>query len=810
MWRNYLKTAWRSLKKQPFFTFLNIFGLAIGITGGLLISLYIYDELSYDTMFADADRIHRINIDVKFGGTESRAAVTSAPMGPTMERDFSQVELTTRFWDVGSLLLRRESVKNNVKEPQGAYADATFFKMFGVHLLYGNTATALNNPNTLILTRTAAEKHFGISDAVGQKMMLNDTDTYTVSGILEDLPKNSFLREHTVFLSMAGYTEASEENWGSHSFVTFVKLLPGTNVTAFQEPLQGMFNDYVIPYIQRFFPGITEEEFLASGNYLNFNTIPLTDIHLYSDRDGEMSANSSIQNIYILSAIALFLIILASVNFMNLSTAHSLKRAKEVGVRKTLGSERSGLVRQFLVESGMITLFAVVLGLVITIVALPLFNALADTALKIPFSTPLFWTILLLAATILGILSGLYPAFFMSRFIPVKVLKGSGDNSVKGGKIRNALIVFQFAVSVFLIIGTLVIRQQLNFIQNKNLGYSKEQVLVVQDIPALGESASFFQERVEQLSTVQNVTLSSFMPTPSNRANTSFFQEDAPNQEDAINMEAWRVDDNYISTLGMTLIAGRDFDRNISTDSTAVILNESAVEILGVTAQEALGMRISDDLQGENAVYNQIIGVVKNFHFESLRRDIGALSLSLGVSADFMAVKLKAGNFSQTVAEIETIWKDIAPGLPFTYRFMDDAFNSTYASEQNLGRVFTVFTLLSIIIACLGLFGLAAFNAEKRTKEIGVRKVLGANVKQITSTLTLDFLKLVGLGILVSVPIGALVMNRWLEDFSYHIQLGWDVFVIAALLAITIAVLTISYQSIKAATRNPVKSLRTE
>ncbi|WP_222983677.1 FtsX-like permease family protein [Flagellimonas meishanensis] len=810
MIKNHLKIAWRNLKKQPFFTFLNVFGLAIGIAGGLLISIYIYDELSYDTVFADADRIHRINLDVKFGGTESQSAVTAAPMGPAMEQDFSQVELTTRFLEVGSLLIRKENDINNVKELKATYADSTFFKMFGLELLYGDTATALKDPNTLILTKAAAEKHFGIDNAVGQRVVLNDTDTYSVTGVIEDMPKNSFLREHSVFLAMSGTPEANEGNWGSHNFPTFIKFLPDTDVDAFQEPLQGMFGDYVIPYIQRYFPGITEEEFLASGNYFKFSTIPLTNIHLFSDRDSEMSANSSMQNIYILTFIAIFLIVLASVNFMNLSTAHSLRRAKEVGVRKTLGSDRSSLIRQFLVESGLITLLALVAGITMAMLSMSFFNSLAGKSLTIPFMNPWFWAILLGATILLGVLSGLYPAFFMSRFIPVKVLKGTGESAISDSKVRNLLVVFQFAVSVFLILGTLVVYQQLDFIQNKDLGYSKEQVLVVQDLSALGESAPFFKEQVRQLAKVKSVTLSSYLPTPSGRANTSFFQENAPSQEDAINMQAWQVDENYLSTLDMVLVAGRGFDPKITTDSTAVIVNESTVAILGVTPEEALGMRISHDIGESNPVYNPIIGVVKNFHFESLRKDIGALSLFLGTSADNMAVKLESGDFSKTISQIESIWKRIAPGQPFGFNFMDDAFDTTYKAEQNLGRVFMTFTILSIIIACLGLFGLAAFNAKKRTKEIGVRKVLGASVGQITYRLTMDFLKLVGVAILVSLPLGWFAMNKWLEDFSYRIAIDWQVFAVAAILAVGVAILTVSYQSIRAALTNPTKSLRME
>ncbi len=810
MFKNHLKIAWRSLRKQPFFTFLNTFGLAVGMAGGLLISLYIYDELNYDTMFADADRIHRVNADIKFGGETNASAEVSAPMAAAMERDFSQVEMTTRFRNVGSVLIKKNEAETNVKELLGAYADATFFDMFGIQLLYGDTETALTKPNTLVLTKTAAEKHFGLHEALGQIVVLENTQTYTVTGIIEDLPQNSFLKDRSVLMAMAGYEDAQENEWTSHNYFTFVKLIEGTDMNDFQTLLQAMVGKYIIPYVQAFYPGITEEQFIASGNYLKYNTIPLTDIHLYSNKNIEMSANSSIQNVYILSFIGIFLILLASVNFMNLSTAHSLKRAKEVGVRKTLGSNKSDLIRQFLTESAMISFVSLLLAIIVATVALPFFNELSGKTISIPFTNPIFWALLLFATVLLGLFSGSYPAFFMSRFMPIKVLKGTGGVNLGGGKIRNSLVIFQFAISVFLIVSTLVVFQQLEFIQNKDVGYTKDQILIIEDVYAAGNQTRAFKEEIQQLGQVESVSLSGYLPTPSSRSNTSYYKDGSTEQENALNMQAWRVDHDYISTLDIELIAGRNFNKEFSADSTAILLNETAIAVLGLQPEDALGVRLSRDLGTENPVFFKVIGVIKNFHFESLREDIRALSLSLGRSSGAMSVKLAAGDFSNTIASIENIWKKVAPGQPFSYRFMEDSFNTTYQAEQRLGRVFVTFTILSILIACLGLFGLAAFNAEKRTKEIGVRKVMGASVSQITYKLTIDFLKLVGISILVSLPLGWYIMNKWLEDFSYRIEIGWEIFAIAALLAVIISIITVSYQSIKAAIVNPIKSLRTE
>ncbi len=810
MFKNYIKIAWRSLKKQPFFTFLNTFGLAVGMAGALLISLFIYDELTFDKMFADADRIYRIDADIKFGGAEIDASQTSAPMAQTLLRDFPQVETTVRFRDQGSMLLKKSDAQPNSKELRATFVDSTFFDFFGIKLLVGDTKSALTQPNTLVLTKAAAEKHFGVKNAIGQRLILDNTDTFTVTGVIDDLPKNSFLRDHSVFMAMAGLADSRESIWGNTNYYTFIKLIPTAKIEDFQAPLQSILEKYLLPWAQQVFPGLTMESFAAAGNYYRYHSMPLTDIHLYSDRQSEMSANGSIQNVYILSFIALFLIVLASVNFMNLSTAHSLKRAKEVGIRKTLGSNKLDLVRQFLTESGLISFISLLLAFILALVALPFFNDLSGKSISIPYERPFFWLIILLATVLLGLFSGSYPAFFMSRFMPVKTLKGGGQKDAGGGGIRNALVIFQFAISVFLIIATLVVYQQLNFIQGKDLGFTKDQIVLIDDTFAAGGQVNTFKEEVVKLGKVQSATLSSFLPTPSARSNSSFFKEGSREQENAIQMQIWNVDEDYIPTLNMELVAGRNFDDRFGTDSTAVVINESALPVLGVGAEEALGIRISQDIDLESPTFYTIIGVVKNFHYESLREDIDALCLSMRRSTGNMAVKLNAGDFSNTIASIEGIWARLAPGQPFNYRFMDDSFNTVYEAEQRLGKIFMVFSILSIFIACLGLFGLAAFNAQKRTKEIGIRKVLGASIGQITYKLTTDFIKMVGVAILISLPLGWYVMNKWLQDFSYRIEIPWWVLALAGLLALAIAVLTVSYQSIKAAVIDPIKSLRTE
>ncbi|MDF0707002.1 ABC transporter permease [Flagellimonas okinawensis] len=811
MFKNNIKIAWRSLKKQPFFTFLNIFGLAIGMAGGLLLGLYIYDDLSHDKMFVDADRIYRVNADMKFGGAAESMSEVSAPMAQALLNDIPEVEMVTRFRNIGSIFIRSQDVTDNVRENHIAYADSTFFKMFGVELLYGDERTALVEPNTMVMTRTAAEKHFPIDQAVGKTLMIDDQQVYRVTGVMEDLPKNSIFNEKPLFLSMAGYEDAQQAEWGNHNYYTFVKLVPGATGSDIQDEMQAMVGKYLIPYAQRFFPGITEQQFLDSGNYMHYSTIPLTEIHLYSKRSPEFSTVSDIKNVYILGAIALILLVLASVNFMNLSTAHSLKRSKEVGIRKTLGSQRSGLIGQFLTESGIIALFSLVFAIIIASIAMPFYNDLAGKELSIPFSNPFFWLILFVAALFLGLFSGSYPAFFMSRFVAAKVLKGQGDQSIGGGRVRNVLVILQFSISVFLIMGTLTVFQQLRFIQGKDLGYGKNQVLIIGGINALEGKKESFKDAVLRISQVNSATLSSYLPTPSSRSSGTYLLAEDRSQDKSINMQQWAVDEDYLSTIGLTMVSGRAFDTDrFATDSSAVILNEKAVAILGKTPENVIGTRFVGHLDQEDSFFT-VIGVLKNFHFETLRDEVGALALFYGGEyASNLAIKLNGGDVSRTVAEVENIWREMAPTQPFEHYFMDDSFNSSYEAEQRLGEIFMIFTMLSIVIACLGLLGLATFNAQKRVKEIGVRKVLGAGVGQIVYRLSVDFLKLVGLAVIIALPLGWYAMDRWLQDFSYRIDIPWWIFALSALLAVGVAIITVSYQSIKAAIVNPVKSLRTE
>ncbi len=818
MFKNYLKVSWRNLKRQPFFTALNTFGLAIGMAGALLISLFIYDELSYDKMFAGADRIYRANIDNKIAGETNKYAAVSGPLAEVMRRDYPHLEAITRFKHTGSRLIRQLDADQNVKEDNVVGADPAFFDMFGLDLIIGDKQSAFTEPNSIVLSRTAAEKHFGLNDALGQQMLLDNDEVYLVTGIIEDLPTNSFLKDYGLFLSISSFDDHDSPAWNDWNYPTFIKLKEGASESDLQDYLATVKDRYLLPWAMKSFPGLTMESVKAqeeSGNYMIFDATALIDVHLKSPNlSGDFNLNGDVQNIYILFFIGLFLILLASVNFMNLSTARSLKRAKEVGIRKTLGSYRSAIIGQFLTEGTLVTFFSLVLAIGMASLAMPYFNALAGKSMVLPFGQISFWLILLGASLLLGLFSGSYPAFLMSKFSPLKGLKG-GEHTVGGANTRRLLVIIQFAVSVFLIASTLIVFRQLSFIQGKDLGFQKDQILVLNDVSAAGEQVETFKEEVNRLAQVERTSLSSYLPTPSDRSGTTYFPEEEVFQaSSAIIIDQWHIDFDYLPTLNLELVSGRNFNRALTTDSMGVILNESAVKMLGKTPEEVLGMRITDDFRNPDEskmAFYTVIGVVKNFHFETMRNNIDALSLIIGKrEANRMMVKLNASDFSETIEQIDDLWGKMAPGQPFDFYFMDDSFDEVYKAEQRLGSIFITFTTLSIFIACLGLFGLAAFNAERRAKEIGIRKVLGASVTQITLRLSSEFLKLVSIGILVSIPLAWFAMDRWLQDFTYRVEMGWLVFVIAAAAAVLISILTVSHQSMKAALSNPVKSLRSE
>lgn len=816
MFRNYLTIAFRNLAKHRFYTAINILGLATGIAACMVITLFVLNELSYDRHFANADRIYRLNTEILFNGNHHQLAVAPAPVAGALMRDFPEVESATRFRSWGSHLIRPEGSVDNIKENRVIFADHNILNVFPLQLLSGNPETALKEPNSLLISASRAEKYFPNGDAVGQTLIVDNDEAYKVAGVFPDLPEATHFT-YDFMLSMEGLEESKQDNWLSNNFNTYILLREGASAKDFEAKFPKMVDTYVGPQVQAVFGSEFDMgTFRDGGNKFEFSLVPLLDIHLYSDLTGELAANGDITYVYLFSAIALFILGIACINFMNLSTARSSNRAKEVGVRKALGSLRSHLVRQFLTESVMLSVFAFVLGLAIVFLALPGFNLLAGRQLEVPVGNVTFIAIVLVAALIVGLLAGVYPSFFLSAFKPVNVLKGKVSLGMKSGFIRSALVVFQFVISIFLIIGTITVQRQLSFIQNKKLGFEKDQVIVLHDAHVLGGQNEAFKERILANPVVTNASTSGYLPISGwGRNDTTFWPEGTqPTQENLTSMQYWTIDYDYIETLGMKIKEGRNFSRDFPSDSSALIVNESAVRKMGLT--DPIGKRVSTFEVANGAIDPDkiktftIVGVIGDFHFESLRQNISPLCLELGNANWGMSFRFQSADTRTVIDLLEKNWKEMAPGQPFQYTFLDDAFGRMYSSEQRLGQIFAVFAGLAIIIACLGLFALTAFTAEQRTKEIGIRKVLGASVGSIVFLLSREFGKLIVIAFVLAAPLSWFAVNWWLENYTYKAHVGITIYLLAGVGAFVVAWLTMGYQSVRAAMSNPVNSLKSE
>ncbi|HVX25706.1 MAG TPA: ABC transporter permease [Parafilimonas sp.] len=814
MFRNYFKISFRNLRKNKFYTSINIIGLAVGLATCLLILLYVLDELSFDKYNVNAGRIYRVNNEIKFGDNYFDGAQGPAAMGATMVREFPQVEQYTRIRWYGSFLVKKGN--ENIQEGRVGYADSTLFDVFTLPVLAGNPKTALKEYHSLVITEKIAKKYFpqdaenNISNIVGKTMLINDTGNYKITAVIKDIPKQS----HFNFDFFVPMTEDSRSNdtynWLSENWNTYVLLKKNADVKQVEAQLNPMMNKYVGPELKSVI-NQDLDEFKKNGGFVRASLTPLLDIHLHSNKMGELDANGNAQFVYIFSAIALLILLIACVNFMNLSTARSSNRAKEVGVRKVLGSLKKNLVQQFLTESILISFIALVFAVVIAWLLLPYFNQLAGKDIH---AAVLFQPVMLLSLVILmlivGLLAGSYPAFFLSSFQPIDVLKGKLAAGFKRSWLRNALVVFQFTISIMLIFGTVVIYNQLNYIHSKDIGFNRSQVLTINHTDALRDQAVTFRNELQQVSGVQSATMSGYLPVNYSRSNDAFFTSPALDSKTAISMQNWVVDENYIPTLDIKILQGRNFSTQFPTDSTGIIINEAAAKFLAI--KDVLNKKLYEikDINAKTLDEWHVIGVIKNFNFSSLRDVITPLAFKLGKDNGNISVRINSSNIPDVLAQIKNKWKTIAPSQPFDYSFMDEDFNKLYETEQRTGQIFITFAVLAILIACLGLFGLVTYAAEQRTKEIGIRKVLGANVAHIVSMISKDFLKLVFIASLIAFPAAWWAMNKWLQDFAYRVSISWWIFFATGLLAVVIALATISFQAIKAAIANPVKSLRTE
>ena len=811
MLRNYFKVAWRNLLKNKVFSFINIIGLATGLTCFILISLYVSDELSFDHYNEKAERIYRINSYIKLGGSELTLPVSSDPMGSTVKKDFPQVEEYVRFYNSNGA----KSIKNGneyINEPNVTHADSTLFRIFTLPAIYGDTKNALNDPNTVVITERAAKKYFGAVDVVGRSIQTNENGKtlYKVTAVIKDVPHNSHFN-FDLFFSMDN-VQYEYGNFLSHNFQTYLLLKEGTNYKDVEKLFPKFIESYVLPQAKAVMQINSMEEFEKAGSRLAYSLIPLLKIHLYSDLFPELGVNGDIKYVYIFSGVAILILLLACINFINLSTARSMKRSREVGIRKVLGTTKAKLIMQFLSESALTVIIALIIAIVIAWQVLPMFNDLSAKSLtpSMLFSNKML-LIMISLPFVVSLLAGSYPSLFLSSFNPVTVLKGKANAGSHKSSLRSGLVIFQFFASIFLIVATITVYRQLDYIQKRKIGFNKEQVLVVDGTGVLRTGTESFKNEVKNMRGVINGTYSGFLPvSASARSDNTYSKEAVLTSSSILNMQSWRVDEDYIPTLGMEIKSGRNFSRQFGTDSSAIIINESTASLLGYSDPIGKKMYALVDNQTNEMRGYQIIGVVKNFNYESLRQRIGPLCFVLGNSSWSMSFRVKPENAEALIGQIGNKWKSLSTGTPFSYHFLDESFNNMYRAEQQVGRVAIAFAVLAVIIACLGLFGLTTYMAEQRTKEIGVRKVLGATVNNIVMMLSKDFLVLIVIATLVAFPFAWWAMNKWLEDFEYRVVVGWWIFAISGLLAILVALCTISFQAIKAALSNPVKSLRTE
>ncbi len=806
MIRNYFKIAFRNLWRNKGFSAINIIGLSIGIATCLIIMLFVNNELGYDRFNEKADRIVRVYFQGNVQGEKMKEATVMAPVAQTFKADFPEVEDATRIRSYGTPKLIYGD--KSFREDDFAFVDSNFFKVFTIPLIKGDAKTALTEPNTVVITNALAQKYFGKEDPMGKVISFKDGKNAPckITGVIDKVPVNSHFH-FELFGSMASLPESREDNWMSSNFFTYLVLKDDFDYKKLEAKMPGVVEKYIGPQMSGG-AGMSLEEFRKQGNDISFHLQPLTDIHLYSDFSGDLSPSGDVRNVYIFGAIALFMLLIACINFMNLSTAGASKRSREVGIRKTLGSMKWELVKQFLLESVLITAIALLLAIVLMYLVLPLFNSLAGKDLTLNFSDhPLLLPGLLLFIVFTGILAGSYPAFYLSSFKPVTVLKGKFVSGKRTIGLRSGLVVFQFFISIILIISTTVVYNQLSYMRNKNLGYNKEQVLVVSNIWMLGKNQKAFRQQLLNDSRVSSVSGSRFLPAGTSD-NNNFFVSPGIASNQLIKTLRYEVDENYIPTLGMQLLEGRNFSKEFGMDSNSVILNEAAAKALGW--KKAVGQEIyRTSKRGEKESY-RVIAVVKDFHFRPFHERISPLVMVLAPDPGNLILKLKTKDIAGLTADLKKRWAAYGAEDALTYSFLDDRFENSYRAEQKTGMILGIFAGLTIFVACLGLFGLARFTSEQRTKEIGIRKVLGASVSQVSAMLSKEFIKLVLIACMVAFPLAWWAMDKWLQDFAYRVNISWVVFAIAAIVALLIALLTVSFQAIRAALANPVKSLRSE
>jgi putative ABC transport system permease protein len=797
MLKNYLKVAFRNLFKHKAYSFINILGLALGMASAILILLFVRYERSYDRFHENAGRIQRVAVRAMIGNTKIRQTSTPAILTPTLLEHYPEVERSVRFQDSfeGVTVKYGDLIFN---EYRVGSTDADFFKVFTIPLTAGDPDTALEEPNTVVISEATAQKYFQGEEALNRILNIDGLD-FRVSGVMADFPHNSHFH-FDLLRSLNTYRDRLDDpNWFANNFLTYLLLHEGASAASFEAKFPDLVRNYTTA-------GQDYDGWVARGNYWEYYLQPLTSIHLHSDLNGEFEANGSAAYASASFLIALFILLIAAVNYMNLATARSANRAREVGIRKVVGSTRGPLLRQFLAESLAASFLALVIALALVHILLPAFRALTMRDLSMTYlEDPLVIPALLGLALFLGIVSGAYPAFFLASIRPIKVLHGRYQSGSRNSSLRNALVLVQFAISIFLVVGTLVVERQTEYMRSQNLGFDKEHVVVLKTPVSLGEQSRTFKDQLLSLPEISAVSGSNTTP---GRAFSNWGCM-AEGLDESITLNMCICDAGYLETMGLEMVEGRFFSRKFSTDDRAIVINEAAAKVIGW--DEPIGKTISF---GRDATFT-VIGVVKDYHYESLHQSVrpGALMAQPGIwgsQEDYISARILPGDIPRTLSRIRNVWDTFMKGYPLEYSFLDSDYNELYQNEERTGRIFTVFAALAIGIGCLGLLGLASFAAEQKTREIGIRRVLGASVPGIMMLLSRDLLRWVALANLVAWPLAFFAMNKWLQNFSYRIGLNWLFFLLAGLVTLFIAWFSTSFQAYKAANTDPVTALKHE
>lgn len=806
MFFNYLKTSVRNLLRYKGYSLINITGMTLGLASSILILLFVLDELSFDKFHKDSDRLFRVSVLGKIQGPEISAAVSCVPIGPALVKELPGVEQYTRLFPFGGDPLIRYEDKSFVEEGF-VYADSTFFDVFTVRFIAGNAGKTLNRPNTLVITRSIAMKYFGSTDVIGKTLQVYDPpQQFSVDAVIEDYPANSHIR-FSILASFISNPLHQSTIWVGNNVYTYIKISKNANPNDIESGMVAIVDKYVGPQLKQFL-GFDLSQMRAAGNRYGYVMTPVTDIHLTSDLDFEFRPNGSMSTVYIFSLIAIFLIFIASINFMNMATARASSRAREVGIRKVVGSLRSNLIGQFLTESSLLTLISFLLAILIVFLALPYFNDIANKDLSVNLiNWGLFTPCLLLLLVFISLASGSYPSFYLASFNPVSVLKGKLQMGIRGGWLRKSLVIIQFFITIGLIVCTLIISKQNRFLINKDLYFDKNNLVIINRAYSLGDQYQVFIDRIKAIPGITDAAMTSMVPGGQSSGNTVFRREgDASEGLQAFNII--NTDQSFQKAMKIEMVQGRYFSKDFGADSSAVVINEAAAKRLQWdNAVDKILFQVAATPTGGDLPLT-VIGVIRDYHYESLHQEVKPLVIRLAPGGVSSVIRYSGIAESDLISKIKTVWTDVVPNQPFSFTFMDDQLLENYQKDRQMGKIFAIFSVLAILVACLGLLGLASFTIEKRKKEISIRKCLGAPSASIIEMLLKETILLVIFSTVLATPLSWYLMKQWLQNFNYHITIGLGVFIIATLIALLIAVATILMHVYKASVSNPVDALK--